>query len=298
LTERLKLLQTQEYRRLFYVAATRAESRLYIGGYTGQTRPIEESWYYYAQNALSALAETKEIEMPGHDLPVLHFANPATGAPDKKRNTEKGNKSRHAAPPWLFKPAPEEPYPPRPLVPSRPSGLEGEASLSPLQEREPARFKRGNIIHKLLQILPDIAEERRHHAMCAYLSKPVHRLGTTEQEEIFAEISALLNHPEFAPVFGPDSMAEVPVTGLLPDGILISGQIDRLVIAKNCIYIVDYKTNRPPPARVEDVPAQYKRQMEAYAGAIRSIYPGREIRTALIWTNIGKLMELDVLPAN
>ncbi|HRQ61784.1 MAG TPA: UvrD-helicase domain-containing protein, partial [Alphaproteobacteria bacterium] len=46
--DHLESLEDAEYRRLFYVAMTRAEDRLYIAGAAGTKNPIEESWYNYA----------------------------------------------------------------------------------------------------------------------------------------------------------------------------------------------------------------------------------------------------------
>ncbi len=88
-------------------------------------------------------------------------------------------------------------------------------------------------------------------------------------------------------------MAEVPITGLLEDKILVSGQIDRLLVTPNEILIIDYKTNRPPPKNVKNVPLIYLNQMRHYADIIRQIYKNRPIRTALIWTDGATLMEIE-----
>ena len=88
-------------------------------------------------------------------------------------------------------------------------------------------------------------------------------------------------------------MAEIPVTGFV-DGQLVSGQIDRMLVKDGEILIVDYKTNRPPPREAKDVPAVYQRQMKAYAATMRKIYPGRNVRCALLWTDGARLMEIAV----
>jgi ATP-dependent helicase/nuclease subunit A len=119
-------------------------------------------------------------------------------------------------------------------------------------------------------------------------------LSEDQQAEIVQEIMAILNHPDFAPIFGPGSMAEVPITGLLDESTLISGQIDRLLITDNEILIVDYKTNRPPPDNVDDVPIQYKNQLQSYARTLEKIYPDRPIKTALLWTNVPALMDIEL----
>ena len=72
----------------------------------------------------------------------------------------------------------------------------------------------------------------------------------------------------------------------------LSGQIDRLAVTPSDVMIVDYKTNRPPPSRPQDVAAAYLYQLAAYALALKEIYPGRTIRAALLWTDGPHLMEI------
>lgn len=77
------------------------------------------------------------------------------------------------------------------------------------------RFLRGRLIHALLQHLPDMPRERRAAAAHAWLDRPGHGLAAGEAERLTAETLAILDHPELAPLFGPDSRAEVPLTGLI-----------------------------------------------------------------------------------
>jgi ATP-dependent helicase/nuclease subunit A len=70
------------------------------------------------------------------------------------------------------------------------------------------------------------------------------------------------------------------------------GQIDRLVEDGNDVLIVDYKTNRPPPERVEDVAKAYLFQLAAYRLALAEIYPGRPLKAALLWTAVPRIMQL------
>jgi ATP-dependent helicase/nuclease subunit A len=59
------------------------------------------------------------------------------------------------------------------------------------------------------------------------------------------------------------------------------------------VLVIDYKTNRTPPATPDQVPAAYLRQMAAYNMLLRQIYPGRPVRCALLWTQGPLLMPLD-----
>jgi|TARA_B100000959_G_scaffold280324_2_gene341952 ATP-dependent helicase/nuclease subunit A len=163
---------------------------------------------------------------------------------------------------------------------------------SPLGDDGQARFQRGNHIHRLLQTLPDLAENQREEAAARYLALPAHALDQEQQAEILAETMAVLRHPEFAAIFGPDARAEVPLTALL-SGRVISGQVDRLLVTDSEILLIDYKTNRPAPKSVSRVDIAYLRQMAGYRSILREIYPGKSIYCALLWTNEANLMVID-----
>src|SRR5262249_31718759 len=149
------------------------------------------------------------------------------------------------APDWWGRPPPPEPEPPRPLTPSAPDGVEPPVR-SPLGGDDGARFKRGRLIHHLLQVLPDVEPARRAAAAERYLMRRSHGLDPAAARAIAAETLAVLAHPDFALLFGPGSIAEVAVVGRLGSRVL-SGQIDRLVVTPGEVMIVDYKSNRPPP---------------------------------------------------
>jgi len=85
------------------------------------------------------------------------------------------------------------------------------------------------------------------------------------------------------------------ITGLdRPDGgpVLVSGQIDRLVVAENEVLVVDFKTNQIPPDTAAEAPAAYIRQLALYRAILARLYPQRTIRTALLWTETPEFMEI------
>lgn len=304
-----KIKQEEESRRLLYVALTRAEDRLYICGAQDKGRLPEGCWYQLCQMMLRDMNDVQTIPFLMGDLPVtdidsgqpspaLSYISPQT-APYKDKSEDSTDTQRTPLPDlpaYLSTPPPPEPSPPRPLAPSRPSDPE-PAIRSPLQADDSYRFSRGNLVHQLLEILPQLPESRRETACRTYLAKPAHQLTTAQQTALCAEIIKVLHHPDFAPIFGADSRAEVPITGLLDkqaqsDYYAISGQIDRMLVEAQRILIVDYKTNRPPPRDESGVPDIYWRQMAAYQSALAHIYPGRRIECALLWTDGPHLMPL------
>jgi ATP-dependent helicase/nuclease subunit A len=155
---------------------------------------------------------------------------------------------------------------------------------SPLAGDDGARFRRGLIIHRLLQTLPDLEPAARDAAARRYLAQGGLGLDDAARASLAQEALRLLDAPGFARLFGAGSRAEVPLIGRLND-VVIAGQVDRLIIDSSGILIADYKTNRPPPKRVEDVSPLYLRQMACYRALLRQIYPGRAVECALVWTD-------------
>jgi ATP-dependent helicase/nuclease subunit A len=283
----------EEANRLLYVALTRAEDRLLICGWdTGKTI-APENWYPLVRGGLVRLGARAEpfAAWPGERLifectqtaqtetePVAADAIAASAPPAWAGS----------APDWTPAPPPPEPARPEPLAPSRPEGAAlgtVPEAASPLAARDTAgkRFRRGTLIHALLQHLPDLESHRRAEAASAYLGRPGHELDAATVAAISAETLAILDHPDLAPLFGPASRAEVPLTGEIA-GSVIGGLVDRLAVTEDRVLLADFKTNRNPPARVEDTPVLYLRQMAAYRAVLRAVFPEHDIACALVWT--------------
>jgi len=287
LREEAKLKRDQEYRRLLYVAMTRAEDRLYVCGWEGGRKRSEGCWY----NLMAPVIEEKgePVSLPdGREAWRITSKQTADISPAKAHTPANDVPS---LPAWALRPPAPEPEPSAPLTPSRQTDDE-PAVRSPFGEDDGARFKRGRIIHTLLQTLPELALDRREAAAQSFLAEPRHGLDEAAQTEIRRETMKILKHPDFAFLFAPNSLAEVPLVAEI-GGAVIAGQVDRLVITDQAVAVVDYKTNRPPPTMPEDVAPVYLRQMAAYQTALAKIYPGRSIQSYLLWTDGPTLMPLN-----
>ncbi len=286
--------QMDEYRRLFYVALTRAENRLYIAGWEQGTKKAKkedkkkpeketenESWYDLARDALQ-LKHEPAVAANIMPEPLIAFADPQL-RPAREQKSEKQTITRVELPAWALRPAPAEAEIFRSLAPS-------QAVLPPTVTPDIV-FARGRIIHRLLQSLPDVSEARRTDAAARFLANPQHRLTPQQQNEISDEVLGLLRNPSFAPLFGSDSRAEVPMTGKI-GGQNVARQVDRLCLRGDEVWIVDYKSNRPPPATAADTPQPYRQQMAEYRLLLQEIYPDKTIRSFLLWTYSPTLMEL------
>jgi ATP-dependent helicase/nuclease subunit A len=304
LKSKAELAGEGEYQRLLYVAMTRARDRLVICGHThGNGGKIDAGcWYDRAERTFTGdgwreirTALDAQAEENGWDAPPGRRFGPDPEALGK----EKGSAAPAAAlPDWALNPPAPEPSAPRAAAPSKLLGEEESgfepAPLSPLAEAGPDRFRRGSIIHKLLQTLPDLPDERRRASAVRYLAAQLD-LSEAQKAEIVEETLRVLSDPQFSAIFGPGSRAEVSASGRapgLPEGMIVNGQIDRLVVTDHEVLIIDFKTNRPPPERSEDVSPVYYAQMAAYRALLKAIHPGKPVRCALLWTDAPRLMEL------
>jgi ATP-dependent helicase/nuclease subunit A len=275
--------EMREYRRLLYVAATRAREWLILTGYETRNGTHPESWYDLIKAARAP--SWREEQIDGETVLALGTALPTAGA----RSTETGSAGT-ALPAFLSRAAPSEPEP-RIVRPSDAVEAHQPAPVSPIED-DGAWFRRGLLIHALLAHLPDVAETERETRALAYLKRE--DIVAADAKAIVAECFAVLHDPEFAPLFTPQSRAEVGVTALLPEfgNLRVSGQIDRLAVTDDAVLIADFKTNRPPPKTPDETPAVYLAQMALYRAALARIYPGRRIECALIWTVGPRLMKL------
>ena len=289
-------LRDEEYRRLLYVALTRAEDRLYICGWKTAKTPPSGNWYDLVHEALSGIAEPIELDFTllhplGWQGPGLRLTNPQTTSPASDTREPQVRGPAPDLPKWATEPVAGF-APPRPaLAPSR-LGEDEPPVISPLGRDSGQRFRRGLLIHRLLQTLPEVDPARRETAARLFLARSQPALGGEEIADIVRVSLGVIEHPEFAPVFSSGSRAEVAVNGTL-DGQPFSGQIDRLCVTGNSVLIVDYKSNRPPPRNPAAVPAVYLRQMAAYRALLHGIYPEKEVVCGLLWTETPSLMRLD-----
>jgi ATP-dependent helicase/nuclease subunit A len=154
---------------------------------------------------------------------------------------------------------------------------------------------RGSLVHRLLQALPDIPPARRSKAAQDYLVRAGALLGAEERGKIVEQVMRVLADARFAELYGPGSRSEVPIVGRLMLGgreVRVSGQIDRLAVTQGSVLIADFKTNRPAPRRIAEVPPGYVRQLALYRAVLAKLYPDKPLRAALIWTEVPDLMEL------
>ncbi len=294
--------EAEEANRLLYVALTRAEDRLIICGWHGSKNPAEDCWYEKVRAGFTRLDGVVERDFdpaawggnadgfaPG---PMLSLASPQTD-PRRLERPLAAEAAALALPAWARKPAAAMTAPDI-ATPSHMEDQEAEMpAAAPHAPGDPLgrRFRRGNLIHALLQSLPDLPPEARESAGRAFLARPGHGLDAAQQAEILDEALAVMAHPAIAAAFGPGSLAEAPLAGRVGQR-LILGQVDRLLITPARITLLDFKSNRPPPTLAEAAPPAYLRQMAAYRAVLRLAFPGRPVDCSLVWTYGAQVMPL------
>ncbi|WP_319772470.1 double-strand break repair helicase AddA [Breoghania sp.] len=308
--EAVRAASQEEYRRLLYVAMTRARDRLIICGFAGASGPADGCWHQLVDQALEPEAE--EIKDTNGELVARHWQmkRPAGGMETGERGAQKQGAAREVAeiaaaglPSWAREPAPAH-EPPRRLAPSKAVDLLGDG----LEEPEPRHaldaaldpnhwgLVRGQIVHRLLQSLPDIAAGDRLERAGSFLHGALDARFATRRDTLLDEIMRVLDDPAFASVFCEGSRAEVPIVGTLSDPAgetyAVSGQIDRLSVSGEEVLIVDYKTNLDPPREAQNAPPEYVAQLAVYRLLVSALYPHHRIRAALLWTQAPDLMEV------
>jgi ATP-dependent helicase/nuclease subunit A len=154
-----------------------------------------------------------------------------------------------------------------------------------------ASASRGRAIHKLFQLLPDVAPESRKTAAWRILKRQ--GIPPEGRDEIAKAVLAVMADPDYAFMFAPGSLAEIPVAADLGGSLgSISGQIDRLAITDECVFIIDFKSDREPPADVDALDQAYAIQLAGYRAAVCLIFPGKPVKAALLWTEVPRLMEV------
>jgi ATP-dependent helicase/nuclease subunit A len=283
-----------EYRRLLYVAMTRAADRLIVCGADGIRARPKNCWYDLIRDALQPLL----IADGEGEEKVWRFRMPADadGLAPAASAQSPAKTEKSELPSWLRLPAPTEAPRSAPLSPS--SAFDEEiaqiaSSAGSAADRQKA-LERGRLVHRLMQALPDIPPERRSDAAAHYLAN-AKEFSADERAGLAQHALAILADKSFAEIFATGSRAEVPIVGRIARAgqspIAVAGQVDRLAVSSDTVLIADYKTDRTVPARL-DAAHPYVTQVALYRAVLAQAFPGKTVRAALLFTAGPSLMEV------
>jgi len=288
-----ELKEEEEAQRLFYVGLTRARDRLILCGRIAANAKLENvgGWYGAAEAALARPDIEPHVRMVERDGVQTRRFGPD---PEILPLEAEAEAAQAALPAWALGPAASEAV----QRFASPSHLDDSADAAGWASSPLAavgglgRYRRGDLIHRLLQLLPDIEPAERRGAAERMLAREAD-LTEHQRREIAAAAFGVLEDERFGAVFGPGSRAEAAVVGrapgLGPTG-AIAGRVDRLLIEPDRVLVVDFKTNRPSPARIEEADRAYLQQIAVYRAVLAEVFPDRRIEAALVWTDGPKLM--------
>ena len=252
--------------KLLYVAMTRAEDQLMICGVPAKEKSAE-SWYGWIENTLE---EQDALWTKNSDGIKTYYVSAEEQPEVQKQNQEAICREVRPVPTPRH-----ERMQPR-LKPSSGKGFDVDTLLS--EAPNPADFARGAFIHKCLEHMPGISETEGFF-LDRLKAQYAHLLSDSVMNKSVDMVKSVLGeYPEF---FGEDSKAEVPFRVSLKEG-LVSGIMDRMVISKDTIQIIDYKTASHLPEKGELL-ERYQGQVSLYKRAMKAMYPEREVIAHLLW---------------
>lgn len=292
IVERQKKADREEHWRLLYVALTRAEEQLVVGGSLGpraKEGAPAESWYSVVETAMQRLgSEWQEDDLwaavqrfgegGGQHQPVRTLRTPLRTVPP-----------RLSDPDWLTAQAPREERSPRPLAPSALGSDNVADPPSDVAMRSAA--ERGLLLHRLFRRLPEIEPVNRRSAAISWLETSVGISNAGQRKALTDDALAIIDDPAFAEIFAPGILAEAPVAAVV-DGVVISGTVDRLKVGDAVVRVVDFKTGRHFPENKGAIPGTHLQQMAAYAKALEVVFPDRRIEAQLLYTAGPKMFTL------
>ncbi len=263
--------ETREDANLLYVAITRAKQFLFISGCQPR-RGNASGWYTLLQAPF--IETTDDLTTTGlifsSGKPMAH-TTPVTATPDI--TTISYNKIQ----PLILE------NPKRDIAPSNILTHTAALLTSAITESD-ARI-RGIAIHRMLQLLSEQATNIPQR-VATELNLPT---GDNHVTTWFDNASAVFQSATFSHLFDPAQFSnaynEVPLN-YRKKGQNVYGIIDRLVINKECIWLVDYKTHHTHDVAELDALAEYYQpQLDYYRIGIQRLWPTLPIKAGLLFTD-------------
>ena len=302
---RIQLLAEEEYRRLLYVAMTRAADRLVVCGYRG-VRANTDTWHAMISAAMTD--SHPHVSAATFSGPDGNWSGIRWRVPRIDRSFERTQRAEPAAtrdvlPLDLGKPLPPQRHLPRPLSPSGAGTIIDEEAddllvVSPLfgdSGKVDRSLQKGRLLHRMMQMLPEIAPAERAEAAERYTERAARFWPVAERRKLVDSVLKLLTEPELEQVFAAHAQAEVSIMGTLSLGgreYAVSGRVDRLAILPDRVVILDYKTNRVPPQTAESIPFAHRAQLAIYRDILSPLYPGKRVDCVLVYTENGSVHTL------
>ncbi|MDR2077908.1 MAG: double-strand break repair helicase AddA [Rickettsiales bacterium] len=294
-----------EYLRLFYVAITRAENELYLCGLAGRQvatntdseETARSTWYSISKLALDRLGAKEEEFEFYRSANNKNYKKFIYGEITKnkvqdniicpEKDTEETGRVNEILG-NMKKYTPTKPMK-KVIFPSKFFSYRDRDTISAENHRDP--LLKGKIIHKLLEVLPKVDCRNWDEISDSIINNPSWNSSLAIREEAKKTAIGLLTNTSFKEFFRENSKAEVPIVGEV-DGFTVSGKIDRLSEFDDKILILDYKNTIKYYKNPENLPIEYKKQLELYKKLLEQLKPEKAIECYILLTNYGELLRI------
>lgn len=272
----------KEYRRLLYVALTRARDRLYICGHDGRLKREADCWYNLIEKAMG------DVDAVAVGEGITRFGEATQGAaPTIVRHHE-----WEELPPWARERAQREAV----FDHVAPSIIQARQAVK-LAVGTPAAnsLERGRAIHRALERLASAPSEKWGEVAFEATSSLLADEATAQaaaNEALKVRRDLLLSH-----IFAPPSYGEVPLSGVVEwrgAKVDLAARLDRVVVGKDDVLIVEYKTDKVVPKADSAIPKSYVTQLALYRLAVARLFEGRTVSCGILWTAEARL---SILPS-
>ncbi|RYE06347.1 MAG: AAA family ATPase [Rickettsiaceae bacterium] len=273
----------QEYIRLLYVGMTRAEDHLVICGYQSSMNIPENCWYKLVENSMKTLASNIINDVLIFEEENNQLSQYQVKLKDKEQIRENFEQKCNT-----ICNANEESF----------YDNKTKQDVAKLADISTQQFevispilgynflKYGKIFHKILEdgLKSSNFNNIEFHPLLKGLTIP-------QRNKINKSIDHLLKNKEFSDLIQGEIKTEVSV-GILENNKVKLGRIDLLIIQKNILTIVDYKSDLKPITSVSSIPENYIQQLKFYSQAVSKLYPDYDIQCKILWLQNGELMNL------
>lgn len=302
----------QEYYRLLYVAFTRAEDELYIGGYKNSLESLPDndkeffSWLDMAFYAISNLPNVKKYD----DGRMEFSSTQESGLPlykDKQLHLTVPEKPI-SVPLWYDLPVSDNPMlhriysPSNYMIDSHDKEKRYDEAFNSAGNKKHVEFAadRGRVIHQVLQWIATI-HPTTQISLSDWIATLAPHWNKDAIESAACDVWRLWRDKNYQFLWQQNVQKEVSIIGTLNiDGkkTRFSGQIDVLVSLDNKTrVIIDYKTAENIPD-IQAIPLAYLTQLAIYKSLIHQSDTSLHVQTALLYTTEPKLIYTDAFLPN
>ncbi|MBU6183789.1 MAG: UvrD-helicase domain-containing protein [Rickettsiales bacterium] len=257
----------QEYLRLLYVGMTRAEDHLIICGYQGNSKIPENCWYELIKKSLQEIGslEANGILLYGDSSLVSSSQKPSLCLAENKK-ADQG--IINPPTPWKLNKTVRLSY----------TNIETDTSY-----KNTDLLEYGLVFHKILE------EAMRNRNLSSIFNHPlITTLESSLQKRIKTSLEKIAINEEFNELSKYDLKTELSF-GYKTDSEIKIGRVDLLVIQKERIIIIDYKSGKSSKGLIPDT---YIKQLRFYKQAFREIYPDKIIDCKIIWLDSGTIVNV------